>query len=599
MLLTEFNLLKTIALPNVGQISPRGLIVVAGPNSSGKTQMLMDIQSSCTGAPRELVVCTKVEITPPTSLQGLLAALHSTGAIVTRTDNRGREFYEQASPFLGEGSGGWKMETNLLKHHFGNLDKGNSQSHKEFYDPIGKLLITSLFLKRRLTTTDTVGSFDYETESPTNELQALYLDSTAQERLTEELRKVFGRAIWLDASRGGKLCLRVSDGPDMPSPSDKLQPERMKAYRTIDSEGDGMKSYTAICVSLLLGQRPICLIDEPEMCLHPPQAYALGRFIGRFGTSEQHATLVATHSSHILRGIIEETNALQVLRLSRTAGRFVGNLIPYSTLTDCIERPSTKVETILDGIFSQAVTIVESEGDRAVYEAATEKLGEKFQHEVHFVSVAGIGGFASTSLLYKKLKIPTVVISDLDLLSKRDTLRSVLASLAPQDVTQSICADATTLLEKVRTSGPSMSPDQLRTDLTSILRERMNWQEGDNETLRKRLSAIPSQLADFSLLKRGGRQNYVHDRGILEDIDALLADCRRYGLFLVPVGELEFWCKELMSDGPSKQRKSEWANEAAIRIRASSSRSDDVWSFVEGVASYQRDEASRLAGYPI
>ena len=58
--------------------------------------------------------------------------------------------------------------------------------------------------------------------------------------------------------------------------------------------------------------------------------------------------------------------------------------------------------------FSQAVSIVESEGDRAVYEAATEMLNKDLQQDTHFVSVGGIGGFASTSLLYKKLKIPTL-----------------------------------------------------------------------------------------------------------------------------------------------------------------------------------------------
>jgi predicted ATPase len=79
----------------------------------------------------------------------------------------------------------------------------------------------------------------------------------------------------------------------------------MRAYRLIEEEGDGFKSYMGTCVTLLLGQRPICLIDEPELCLHPPQAYALGRFIGKYGTSSDHVTFVATHSSHILRGIIE------------------------------------------------------------------------------------------------------------------------------------------------------------------------------------------------------------------------------------------------------------------------------------------------------
>lgn len=44
----------------------------------------------------------------------------------------------------------------------------------------------------------------------------------------------------------------------------------MREYRLIEDEGDGFKSYVAICLTLLLGRRPVVLIDEPEMCLHPP-----------------------------------------------------------------------------------------------------------------------------------------------------------------------------------------------------------------------------------------------------------------------------------------------------------------------------------------
>jgi len=78
----------------------------------------------------------------------------------------------------------------------------------------------------------------------------------------------------------------------------------------------GLKSYIGICLTLLLGRHPVILIDEPEMCLHPPQAHALGRFIGKYGVSSDHTTFVATHSSHVLRGVIEEKEKLEIIRLS-------------------------------------------------------------------------------------------------------------------------------------------------------------------------------------------------------------------------------------------------------------------------------------------
>jgi predicted ATPase len=121
----------------------------------------------------------------------------------------------------------------------------------------------------------------------------------------EEMLNSFSRAVWPDMSRGNAISLKVSDEGFLPTAEDRLSYKKMATFRSIETEGDGIKLYVATCVSLLLGRRPVCLIDEPEMCLHPPQAYNLGRFIGRFGASGDTATFVATHSSHLLRGIIQ------------------------------------------------------------------------------------------------------------------------------------------------------------------------------------------------------------------------------------------------------------------------------------------------------
>ena len=102
----------------------------------------------------------------------------------------------------------------------------------------------------------------------------------------------------------------------------------------------------------------------------------------------------------IIRGIIEQTQNLEIVRLARTGSRFGGKNVSHRTIRACIEKPSTKVETILDGLFAEAVTVVESEGDRLVYSTTWERLASEFRHDVHFVSVGGIGGIADTCQLY-------------------------------------------------------------------------------------------------------------------------------------------------------------------------------------------------------
>jgi predicted ATP-dependent endonuclease of OLD family len=130
----------------------------------------------------------------------------------------------------------------------------------------------------------------------------------------------------------------------------------------------------------------------------------------------QHVTLVATHSSHVLKGIVDETTQLQIIRLSRVDSSFCGYQVSQDSIRECIKKPSTKVETILDGLFAEAVTIVEGEGDRLVYSTTWERLYDHFEHDVHFVSVGGTSGFADTCALYRNLNIPVCAIADLDLL---------------------------------------------------------------------------------------------------------------------------------------------------------------------------------------
>ncbi len=139
---------------------------------------------------------------------------------------------------------------------------------------------------------------------------------------------------------------------------DRHSVEKMSKYRTIEDEGDGMKSYVATCVSILLGRRPVSVIDEPEMCLHPPQAYNLGQFIGEHATSSQTATFVATHSSQVLRGVIETADQLKIVRLSRTEDGFHARQVDSDALADAMKKPTVRAETVIDGIFSQSVTII-------------------------------------------------------------------------------------------------------------------------------------------------------------------------------------------------------------------------------------------------
>jgi hypothetical protein len=334
------------------------------------------------------------------------------------------------------------------------------------------------------------------------------------------------------------------------------------------------------------------------LCLHPPQAYALGQFIGKYGVSTDHVTFVATHSSHVLKGIIEQTRQLEIVRLSRVGSQFSGRKIAHGDIRACIEKPSTKIETILDGLFAEAVTVVESEGDRLVYSTTWERLASEFRRDVHFVSVGGIGGMADTCQLYRNLKIPVCVIADLDLLRELETFARIARSLTSDEKTAEAMVTCRSIIEQIKALGPLYTEAEIRSQLKLISEEPLDWSSAEQlGRVRRTLSDLSAGLSQTARLKSGVES--LRSQAVYYDLKAFLGTCRSYGLFLVPCGELEDWLPRLMAGGPSKKKKPEWANAAANRIREAPVGDEDVWAFIRQMAQFQRDEAARLSGYPI
>ncbi len=600
--LFDLNPLKSITIPNTERIEPKGLTLIIGPNSAGKTQLLRDIYSRLCGKPRKLVVCKDVEINHQSDFTSVLNVLESEGHIRRSTDAHNNVIVKAIIPAFGESSQAWSLSETTAKLYFEkpvSIGKAPQDSASDkFLEHFGRSFVTALFLERRLTVTKTVNSFDYENQPPTNELQALYIDSSAKQLLAQEARTVFGKAVWLDNTRGQHLCLRTSDEPEMPSPEKRLDPAKMRDYRLIEDEGDGFKSYIAICITLLLGRRPVVLIDEPEMCLHPPQAYALGRFIGKYGSQSARKTFVATHSSHVLKGIIEETEQLEVIRLSRMQSQFAGHRISQETLKESVKTPSTKSENVLNGLFSEAVTIVESEGDRLLYNAAWEKVNSKFSHDMYFVSVSGIGGIAAPCALYRNLEIPVCIAADLDAIREVSTFENILKAVAPEKDARELMVSCQNILAEVKALGPIYSESYAHHLLKEVLDNKFDWKNTEQlNSIRNALSKLSRGLSQTSRLKQG--LGSFENSSVEHNLSAFVNRCKRYGLFLVPVGELEDWVPHLVQDGPSRKKKAEWANYAANQIRESPSQEGDVWEFVKSMAFFQEHESSRLMGYSV
>ena len=96
--LSDFKPLERVALPEIGDLRCSGLILVVGPNSSGKSQFLQDLYLRLCGQPRALVVSTDIRIRKPENYDSFIQCLESEGYFETIIDDSGNQQWRQALP---------------------------------------------------------------------------------------------------------------------------------------------------------------------------------------------------------------------------------------------------------------------------------------------------------------------------------------------------------------------------------------------------------------------------------------------------------------------------------------------------------------------
>jgi len=584
--LSDFKPLERVTLPEIGDLRCSGLILVVGPNSSGKSQFLQDLYLRLSGQPRALVVSTDIRIRKPENYELFIQCLESEGYFETIVDDSGNQQWIPRTTFLGSGQAVNPLQRSQAQSwHSSYVPTTDPKERRpsEYLNYFGRLLVTALFLERRLVALNQVGLIDFQNQPPQHDLHALYLDDAARQRLFDEILASFGKAVWPDTSRGNSICLRVSEEGVLPTAEDRLSPKKMIAFRSMETEGDGLKSYVATCVALLLGRRPVCLIDEPEMCLHPPQAHNLGRFIGIYGASSNTVTLVATHSSQILRGVIQTTQDIQIVRLTRREKNFSAHLVPAEVLAQAVAKPTVRAESVLDGIFAQSVVVLEADGDRLVYQTVWETLSAELRLDIHFCTVGGTGGIADTCKVYRTLKIPVAVIADLDVITDPGRLRKVLEVMTTPDLANSITDRAKAVMDAIKKLPPTVEIDEVRRKLTGLVPEGTTWQDEQDIDVRRELVRLSQQLDRMRRLKRGG-VSALSDV-IAEPFRQLLTALKEIGVFLVPGGELEDWLVEANIQ-ESKENKWAWANAAALYVQSRGATSGDIWDFIRSVGRY-------------
>jgi hypothetical protein len=310
-----------------------------------------------------------------------------------------------------------------------------------------------------------------------------------------------------------------------------------------------MRSFAAVVLHVLAANtHSIRFLDEPEAFLHPPQARLIGRYIAE--TRRENSQLfIATHSTDVLDGLIEGgLSKVRIVRLRRD-----GNINRIRELsraqTAAMSKDTlTRFSRVFDGIFFEHVVVCESDADCMFYQSIMnlpEISGDR-RPDVLFVHTAGKHRMAKLADTLRALDVPVSVIADIDILSEENTFSDLVKTLGGH--WPDIRPHWKSVFDAVISQRPPLNASQV----AKMISNELDGVAGTGEFPPAKeisIKRIFKTVSPWSALKQSGRAALPGGEAA-RHFDQLHEKCASLGLFIVPVGEIEGFCRSIGSHGP-------------------------------------------------
>lgn len=527
------------------------VVVLVGPNSSGKSRFLREIQRVAVkrSGPtiqkefsieradikiNEEVLDTEIEI----ARQKYICKEEKQGGTITsgvirysRLDARSLNFIHD--DFLVE------------RPRLGGITELSSSLSQFLSSKI--IRIDGAF---RLNLTNDASSGDVLGE-PQNLLHFLLKERQTRNVISDRVFSAFQRYLVIDPTAMTHLRIRLSETlPSSPWIEDSFSSAAREFYsqaQHIADASDGVKAFVGLLMATIPAAPGILLVDEPEAFLHPPLARRLGRDLVQLTEQSEGQLFVATHSSDFLLGCLQASKHVTVIRLTTPFATQAPVVIQPKAIQEFMLLPLFKSTNVVSALFHDGAIVTESDNDRSVYSEVYARLlaQDGGLPDLVFLNAQN---WSTEQRIYGPLRrfgIPAAAIMDADAAFGDEFAESLKAANVPDAVIQSI--------------------GQLRGNLKAAFKKKgLSFKKvGDLEKLPKQEQEAAQHLFD--------------------QLDS-------YGIFVVRHGELEGW---LRSSGVSASTKAEWAVEVLTRLGVDQGEpghiptgTEDVWAFVRRVANW-------------
>lgn len=552
------------------EIEPSAVTILVGPNNSGKSYALFEIDGTCRGNQhRSYNVIDSVEVdfpNDPNAAEEIIQSIAAPAKSIDPPDELriASISFDQSSEIgrMQPGFGVTYQSFSLTQLRTAILNK----DHNTLFSLLSAHFTALLSSANRLSLARPQPVADLR-EAAMNHLGALFKDDEARKRLSDITRKAFRFYFVIDPTGIHYFQVRMSQR--RPQDSSEEQGLHLAARnfhdqaRPLSEFGEGIQAFVGLLAGVLSRLYKIILIDEPETFLHPPMARLLGRELTKIASERKDVSLVmSTHSSDFLMGCLEyapEKTTIVRLTYDLTTKVATARKLSSNDLTKIMRNPLLRSTELLKALFHQAAIVVEGNSDRVVYDEINQRLrafsDSRGIADALFLSTQeGISTVHEMVGILRRIGIPAVAIVDLDVFYEDKDLSN---------------PNWKKLLGSCQI--PSFKVDQLEPKRKYLIEQYRAIFSTDKE-IRKNI-----KIAGLNVLSPS-------DRLCGESFIKELSD---YGLFLVPVGELESWLSYL----GVKRQKSDWINRLFEKVNQLEiegnqlvPRDDDIWEFLDEIA---------------
>lgn len=519
--------IKTLAFNDgtVLELDSSDIVIITGPNNSGKSRAIKDIYDYYYDIRGTSVVIKDIQL----------------DFIGSPTVDFVKRFYI------------WDGHSYVFQH-YGVSDPQQVINEWDRHQVrlVGKLFIEYLTTEGRLQAASTTESINPRTQYPYKPLQSLLRHDTIEKKLSELFEVAFGESLCLDRGLGSQISLVVGKDVTPHAGEDRVSESflnRLSELPTVDVQGDGIRSFVGILLHLLSSNKSVTLIDEPEAFLHPTQARLLGEMIA---TLNKKQLLISTHSEDLLRGIIDNGGErIKIIRIIRDGDINPIAKLENSQIQTIWRDPILKFSNLLKGLFHKKVIICEADTDCRFYQAIMNVVVEDsdvVRPDVMFTYSGGKERLKVMAAALVPLKVPVSIVADIDILDDSEKFKALTDSIGVP--WSDIENDWRVVYDYVRGQRPQLETEDVKKEIDRILMpvtdKRLPKQV--NESIRR----VLKQSSAWGKVKDAGMHFFNGEP--YKAFQRVNQQCRNYGLFIVPVGQLESFYPAISSHG------TQWVN---------------------------------------